>query len=110
MTDDPTPLPVDPLRMAVLGKTAALPGYVGYWLARHRKYEGLNERALLTLLGVRLDNLAALALCAVPDDDQFDADVRTIAARCGADPVALATLLRREMERKKAKADAARKS
>jgi hypothetical protein len=96
--------------MAALGQTAALQGYVGYWLARHRKYERVSERDLLERLGIHLSKLAALALCAIPRPDHFEADVQVIAARCGVNPTALADLLRTEQARKKAKSDATRPS
>jgi hypothetical protein len=104
MTSDDTPLPNDSLRDAALRLTAASPEYVGFWLARHREHERLSERDLLLRLKVKFIKLPLVALCTTPRADHFDEDVQTVAARYGADPTALADLIRREQARHAARA------
>jgi hypothetical protein len=99
MSDEYTPIPDDPLRAAALRLTAAAPEFVGYWLARHREHEKLSERDLLARLRLKYANLPLLALGATPRPDHFADDVRAVAARCKADPVALAELIAREQAR-----------
>ena len=93
MTPDETR---DRLNRSALRITAAEPGRMGYWLARHRQSESLSIAALAAELGTDDNGLSRLALCATPHPDTFADDVRAIAAHCGADPAAVANLLRQE--------------
>ena len=97
--DPDTELPFDPLRIAALRLTSASPQYVGFWLARYRQHEHLTERELIVRLGMKSPKLPVLALCTTPRPDHFDADVQTIATKYGADPTALANLIRQEQAR-----------
>lgn len=97
--DEDTPLPVDPLRDAAFRLTAASPEYVGFWLTRHRQHERMNIRDLLLRLRIRFNKLHLLSLCSTPRPGHFDADVAAIATKYGADPTALAALIRREQAR-----------
>lgn len=99
MNDEDTDLPFDPLRVAALRLTASAPEYVGFWLARYRQHERIDERELLVRLRMKSSKLPLLALCSTPRIEHFDTDVRTIAAKYGADPTALADMIRREQAR-----------
>jgi hypothetical protein len=81
---------------SVLRRTGLDPRRVGHWLRRHRRSEGLRPGPLARQLGVTMKGLILLSLCQTPRDEQFQEDLRVICTRTGADPVALARLLRQE--------------
>lgn len=99
MTDHPTPPPSDPLHASAMRLSAATPGFIGYWLDRHRRHERLSEFDLTVKLRTRLHKLPLIALSHTPRPDHFDADVRAVAARCDADPAVLAAVICGEQAR-----------
>ena len=76
--------------------TAADPARMGHWLARHRQTDSLSATALAAKLGTDDTGLSRLAICTTPRPESFADDVRAIAAHCGANPAAVANLLRQE--------------
>jgi hypothetical protein len=52
-----------------------------------------------------LEGLIVLSLCRTPRQDRFVEDLTVICERCGADPIALAGVLRREQALKDWKAE-----
>jgi hypothetical protein len=81
---------------SVLRHTGRDPRRVGHWLRRHRRSEGLTPGALARNLGVTVKGIVLLSLCLTPREDHFQDDLGVICTRTGADPVALARLLRQE--------------
>jgi hypothetical protein len=91
-----TPDPRARLDRAALRATAADPARVGHWLDRHKATEDLTDDALAAKLKTDGRGLALLALCETPRPATFADDVRAVAAVAGAEPAALANLLRQE--------------
>ncbi|HEX8199257.1 MAG TPA: hypothetical protein VF590_02130, partial [Isosphaeraceae bacterium] len=84
------------LRATVLRRTAEDPTWVGFWLARHGRSEGLLPDGLAAALGLSADSLTLLSLCRTPRPGHFAEDLRVICRRTGADEAALALVLRQQ--------------
>ena len=80
----------------VLRQTGRDPSRVGYWLRRQRRAEGLGPAGLARVLGIDVEKLVLLSLCLTPRDDHFREDLGVVCRRTGADPAALALLLRQQ--------------
>jgi hypothetical protein len=80
----------------VLRQTGRDPTRVGYWLRQHRRAERLQPGRLARRLGLRMEGLILLSLCLTPREDSFREDLAVICARTGADPIALAQVLRQQ--------------
>lgn len=63
-------------------------------LERYQHRQQLNDDALACQLGITEEQLSHLKLCEVPREDQFDEDVRQIAAHLAVDAVRLRQVLR----------------
>ncbi len=63
-------------------------------LERYQQGQQLPDDALAHQLGITGEQLAHLKLCEVPRDDQFDEDVRQIAAHIAVDAARLLQVLR----------------
>ncbi len=72
----------------------ASPVFLAAVFARYRAVEGLDDAEFACRLGVAVDRLDELAICRRPRPDRFRQDVSAIAARFGADPGALAAVVR----------------
>jgi hypothetical protein len=72
------------------------PGWLGYWLNRHRRTENLSPLELAERLRVTLESLLMLSLCRTPREELFRADLAAVCQLTGADEVILARLLRQE--------------
>ncbi len=86
----------DSLQAAVFRNTAQDSTWMGFWLARHREHESLDDQQLAQQLGITVDNLVLLHLCRTPRQDQFQEDVAVICRRTGATEGELLNLLRQE--------------
>jgi hypothetical protein len=84
------------LYAAVLRRTSEDPAWLGHWLARHRRTEGIGPEELAARLGLPMDRLALLCLCRTPRADHFAEDLRVVCARAGAGEEAVAGILRQE--------------
>jgi hypothetical protein len=84
------------LYAAVLRRTAEDPVWVGYWLARHLRSEGIGPEALAARLGLSIGQLALLCLCRTPRADHFAEDLRVVCGRAGAVEEVVARVLRQE--------------
>jgi hypothetical protein len=81
---------------SVLRLTGRDPQWLGYWLRRHRRTEGLTPGRLAARLGLSMEGLMLLSLCRSPRDHYFQEDLAVVCARTGADAAALAQVLRQE--------------
>jgi hypothetical protein len=81
---------------SVLRLTGRDPQWLGYWLRRHRRTEGLTAGRLAGHLGLSMEGLMLLSLCRTPQDDSFQEDLVVVCRRTGANLAALAQLLRQE--------------
>jgi hypothetical protein len=84
------------LQAAVVRNTGADPAWMGFWLARHREHERLDELQLAQKLGISMDNVLLLHLCRTPRSERFREDVEAICRRTGAPERELLDLLRQE--------------
>jgi hypothetical protein len=96
----PAPHPADApaMRAAVFAGAAADPAWLGYWLERRRRRTGAGRAAVAAVLKTDLRGLAMLALCRTPTEENFADDLEAVCRRTGADPAALARLLRAERQ------------
>jgi hypothetical protein len=93
------------LWQSVLRRTGRDPVRVGHWLRQHRRREGLRPASQAARLGMQLEGLIVLSLCRTPRQDCFAEDLTVICECSGADPIALAGVLRREQALKDWKAE-----
>ncbi len=84
------------LYAAVLRWTAEDAVWVGHWLARHLRGEGIGPEELAARLGLSMEQLALLCLCRTPRADRFAEDLRVACARAGAAEDVVARVLRQE--------------
>jgi hypothetical protein len=81
---------------AVFRNSARDPGWMGFWLTRHREHEKISEEQLARKLDITFENLVLMHLCRTPREDQFQDDIRAICQRTGATEMTVLGLLRQE--------------
>ena len=91
-----TPQDQASLHAAVLRRTSEDPTWLGHWLARHQRTEGIGPGELAARLGLPMDRLVLLCLCRTPRTDHFAEDLQVVCTRAGAAEHVVARILRQE--------------